>query len=161
MQIKSGSIKSLAFIPLLLLFAYFAPLPTQSFAIDSDAAAESPGVRDGFVCNENGDLKYYSPETGAMATSCWYFDNSTGWYYFEYDGAAATGWRYLAGDWYYFDSQHVMASGRVRLMDNGIFWVLLAVVMMGKCNIVDGFMIRSQILGAMLLPLVASLSAGR
>lgn len=115
MQIKAVSIKGWASITLLVLFACSAFSPSQSFAIDSDAAAESSAVSDGFVCNENGDLKYYSPETGAMSTSCWYFESSIGWYYFESDGTAATGWRYLAGDWYYFDSQHVMASGRVQV----------------------------------------------
>lgn len=114
MQIKAGSFKGLAFIPL-LLFVCCASSPSQSFAIDSDVAAESSAVLDGFVCNENGDLKYYNPETGAMAASCWHFESSIGWYYFESDGTAATGWRNLAGDWYYFDSQHVMASGRVQV----------------------------------------------
>lgn len=115
MQIKLRSIRSLALILLLLFVAYFAPSPSQSFAIGSDAVAEPSSVHEGLVCDENGDLKYYDPETGAMATSRWYFDDNTGWYYFEADGTAAVGWRYLAGNWYYFDSQHVMLSGRAQI----------------------------------------------
>lgn len=115
MQTRSRSIKSFAFFTLLLFAVYFALSPSQSFAIGSDAVADSPSVREGLVCDENGDLRYYGSETGTMATSRWYFDNNTGWYYFDADGTAATGWRYLAGNWYYFDSQHVMLSGRVQV----------------------------------------------
>ena len=98
-----------------MFVAYFAPSPSQSFDDGSDSVVETSVVRDGLTCNENGDLKYYDPETGAMATSRWYFDNNTGWYYFEADGTAAVDWRYLAGNWCYFDSRHVMLSGRVQV----------------------------------------------
>lgn len=114
-QTKSRSIKSFALISLLLFAVYFALSPSQSFAIGSDAVADSSSIREGLVCDENGELKYYDSETGTMVTSRWYFDNNTGWYYFDADGTAATGWRYLAGNWYYFDSQHVMLSGRVQV----------------------------------------------
>lgn len=88
----------MALFSLLLFVAHFAPSPSQSFDDGSDSVVETSVVRDGLTCNENGDLKYYDPETGAMATSRWYFDNNTGWYYFEADGTAAVDWRYLAGN---------------------------------------------------------------
>lgn len=121
---------------------------------------ETSVVRDGLTCNENGDLKYYDPETGAMATSRWYFDNNTGWYYFEADGTAAVDWRYLAGNWCYFDSRHVMLSGRVQVDGQKYFLGSPGSHNDGKCSTADGFMIRSQVPGATLLLPAAFLPAG-
>lgn len=50
------------------------------------------------------DAKAESGRTeGAMATG-WYFDPVyQSWFYFDRNGAMATGWREIAGNWYYFN----------------------------------------------------------
>ena len=41
---------------------------------------------------EDGNLRYFDPETGAMVTNQWHNEYEAVWYYFGADGIAVSGW---------------------------------------------------------------------
>lgn len=56
----------------------------------------------GLVRCEDGNLRYFDPETGAMVTNQWHNEYEAVWYYFGADGTAVSGWQSIGGDKYYF-----------------------------------------------------------
>lgn len=70
----------------------------------------------GLVRCEDGNLRYFDPETGAMVTNQWHNEYEAVWYYFGADGTAVSGWQSIGGDKYYFYLEsHDMAYGRVQI----------------------------------------------
>lgn len=59
----------------------------------------------GLVRCEDGNLRYFDPETGAMVTNQWHNEYEAVWYYFGADGIAVSGWQSIGGDKYYFYPQ--------------------------------------------------------
>ena len=71
---------------------------------------------------EDGNLRYFDPETGVMVTNQWYNDYEAVWYYFGADGTAVSNWQLIGGDWYYFyPENHDMAYGRVQIDGKNYF----------------------------------------
>ena len=71
---------------------------------------------------EDGNLRYFDPETGVMVTNQWYNDYEAVWYYFVADGTAVSNWQLIGGDWYYFyPENHDMAYGRVQIDGKNYF----------------------------------------
>lgn len=54
----------------------------------------------GLVRCEDGNLRYFDPETGAMVTNQWHNEYEAVWYYFGADGTAVSGWQSIGGDKY-------------------------------------------------------------
>lgn len=76
----------------------------------------------GLVRCEDGNLRYFDPETGAMVTNQWHNDYEAVWYYFGADGTAVSGWQSIGGDKYYFyPESHDMAYGRVQIDGKNYF----------------------------------------
>ena len=76
----------------------------------------------GLVRCEDGNLRYFDPETGVMVTNQWYNDYEAVWYYFGADGTAVSNWQLIGGDWYYFyPENHDMAYGRVQIDGKNYF----------------------------------------
>lgn len=75
----------------------------------------------GLVRCEDGNLRYFDPETGAMVANSW---RSLGgsWYWFGDSGAMATGWFLAGGSWYYASGSGAMATG---WLSNGGTWYWL------------------------------------
>lgn len=79
-------------------------------------------MQTGLVRCEDGSLRYFDPETGAMVTNQWYNDCEAVWYYFGADGTAVSNWQLIGGDWYYFyPENHDMAYGRVQIDGKNYF----------------------------------------
>lgn len=74
-------------------------------------------MQTGLVLCEDGNYRYFDPETGVMVKNKWYNDYEAVWYYFGADGTAVSGWQYIGGDWYYFypEYHNSMAWGRVQI----------------------------------------------
>ena len=78
--------------------------------------------KSGLVRCEDGNLRYFDPETGVMVTNQWYNDYEAVWYYFGADGTAVSNWQLIGGDWYYFyPENHDMAYGRVQIDGKNYF----------------------------------------
>ena len=76
----------------------------------------------GLVRCEDGNLRYFDPETGAMVTNQWHNDYEAVWYYFGAYGIAVSGWQSIGGDKYYFyPESHDMAYGRVQIDGKNYF----------------------------------------
>lgn len=76
----------------------------------------------GLVRCEDGNLRYFDPETGAMVTNQWHNEYEAVWYYFGADGTAVSGWQSIGGDKYYFyPESHDMAYGRVQIDGKNYF----------------------------------------
>ena len=76
----------------------------------------------GLVRCEDGNLRYFDPETGAMVTNQWHNEYEAVWYYFGADGIAVSGWQSIGGDNYYFyPESHDMAYGRVQIDGKNYF----------------------------------------
>ena len=76
----------------------------------------------GLVRCEDGNLRYFDPETGAMVTNQWHNEYEAVWYYFGADGIAVSGWQSIGGDKYYFyPENHDMAYGRVQIDGKNYF----------------------------------------
>lgn len=76
----------------------------------------------GLVRCEDGNLRYFDPETGAMVTNQWHNEYEAVWYYFGADGIAVSGWQSIGGDKYYFyPESHDMAYGRVQIDGKNYF----------------------------------------
>lgn len=76
----------------------------------------------GLVRCEDGNLRYFDPETGAMVTNQWHNEYEAVWYYFGADGTAVSGWQSIGGDKYYFyPENHDMAYGRVQIDGKNYF----------------------------------------
>lgn len=76
----------------------------------------------GLVRCEDGSLRYFDPETGAMVTNQWHNEYEAVWYYFGADGTAVSGWQSIGGDKYYFyPESHDMAYGRVQIDGKNYF----------------------------------------
>lgn len=85
--------------------------PAGTYYFDNDGSMQTELVR----C-EDGNLRYFDPETGVMVTNQWYNDYEAVWYYFGADGTAVSNWQLIGGDWYYFyPENHDMAYGRVQI----------------------------------------------
>lgn len=79
-------------------------------------------IQTGLVRCEDGSLRYFDPETGAMVTNQWHNDYEAVWYYFGADGTAVSGWQSIGGDKYYFyPESHDMAYGRVQIDGKNYF----------------------------------------
>lgn len=79
-------------------------------------------MQTGLVRFEDGNLRYFDPETGAMVTNQWHKDYEAVWYYFGADGTAVSGWQSIGGDKYYFyPESHDMAYGRVQIDGKNYF----------------------------------------
>ncbi len=79
-------------------------------------------MQTGLVRCEDGNLRYFDPETGVMVTNQWYNDCEAVWYYFGADGTAVSNWQLIGGDWYYFyPENHDMAYGRVQIDGKNYF----------------------------------------
>lgn len=79
-------------------------------------------MQTGLVRFEDGNLRYFDPETGAMVTNQWHKDYEAVWYYFDADGTAVSGWQSIGGDKYYFyPESHDMAYGRVQIDGKNYF----------------------------------------
>ena len=91
--------------------------PAGTYYFDNDGSMQTELVR----C-EDGDLRYFDPETGVMVTNQWYNDYEAVWYYFGADGTAVSNWQLIGGDWYYFyPENHDMAYGRVQIDGKNYF----------------------------------------
>lgn len=91
--------------------------PAGTYYFDNDGSMQTELVR----C-EDGNLRYFDPETGVMVTNQWYNDYEAVWYYFGADGAAVSNWQLIGGDWYYFyPENHDMAYGRVQIDGKNYF----------------------------------------
>ena len=85
--------------------------PAGTYYFDNDGSMQT-----GLVRCEDGNLRYFDPETGVMVTNQWYNDYEAVWYYFGADGTAVSNWQLIGGDWYYFyPENHDMAYGRVQI----------------------------------------------
>lgn len=91
--------------------------PAGTYYFDKDGLMQT-----GLVRCEDGSLRYFDPETGAMVTNQWYNDCEAVWYYFGADGTAVSNWQLIGGDWYYFyPENHDMAYGRVQIDGKNYF----------------------------------------
>lgn len=91
--------------------------PAGTYYFDNDGSMQT-----GLVRCEDGNLRYFDPETGVMVTSQWYNDYEAVWYYFGADGTAVSNWQLIGGDWYYFyPENHDMAYGRVQIDGKNYF----------------------------------------
>ena len=91
--------------------------PAGTYYFDNDGSMQTELVR----C-EDGNLRYFDPETGVMVTNQWYNDYEAVWYYFGADGPAVSNWQLIGGDWYYFyPENHDMAYGRVQIDGKNYF----------------------------------------
>lgn len=91
--------------------------PTGTYYFDNDGSMQT-----GLVRCEDGNLRYFDPETGVMVTNQWYNDYEAVWYYFGADGTAVSNWQLIGGDWYYFyPENHDMAYGRVQIDGKNYF----------------------------------------
>lgn len=91
--------------------------PAGTYYFDNDGSMQTELVR----C-EDGNLRYFDPETGVMVTNQWYNDYEAVWYYFGADGTAMSNWQLIGGDWYYFyPENHDMAYGRVQIDGKNYF----------------------------------------
>ena len=85
--------------------------PAGTYYFDNDGSMQT-----GLVRCEDGNLRYFDPDTGAMVTNQWHNDYEAVWYYFGADGTAVSGWQSIGGDKYYFyPESHDMAYGRVQI----------------------------------------------
>lgn len=85
--------------------------PAGTYYFDNDGR-----MKTGLVWCEDGNLRYFDPETGAMVTNQWHNDYEAVWYYFGADGTAVSNWQFIGGDWYYFYPEgHDMAWGRFQI----------------------------------------------
>lgn len=76
----------------------------------------------GLVRCEDGSLRYFDPETGAMVTNQWHNEDEVVWYYFGADGTAVSGWQSIGGDKYYFYPEtHEMEYGLVQIDGKNYF----------------------------------------
>ena len=79
-------------------------------------------MQTGLVWCEDGSLRYFDLETGAMVTNQWHNEYEAVWYYFGADGTAVSGWQSIGGDKYYFyPENHDMAYGRVQIDGKNYF----------------------------------------
>lgn len=91
--------------------------PAGKYYFDNDGSMQT-----GLVRCEDGNLRYFDPETGVMVTNQWYNDYEAVWYYFGADGTAVSNWQLIGGDWYYFyPENHDMAYGRVQIDGKNYF----------------------------------------
>lgn len=91
--------------------------PAGTYYFDNDGSMQT-----GLVRCEDGNLRYFDPETGVMVTNQWYNDYEDVWYYFGADGTAVSNWQLIGGDWYYFyPENHDMAYGRVQIDGKNYF----------------------------------------
>lgn len=91
--------------------------PAGTYYFDNDGSMQT-----GLVRREDGNLRYFDPETGVMVTNQWYNDYEAVWYYFGADGTAVSNWQLIGGDWYYFyPENHDMAYGRVQIDGKNYF----------------------------------------
>lgn len=91
--------------------------PAGTYYFDNDGSMQTELVR----C-EDGNLRYFDPETGVMVTNQWYNDYEAVWYFFGADGTAVSNWQLIGGDWYYFyPENHDMAYGRVQIDGKNYF----------------------------------------
>lgn len=91
--------------------------PAGTYYFDNDGSMQT-----GLVRCEDGNLRYFDPETGVMVTNQWYKDYEAVWYYFGADGTAVSNWQLIGGDWYYFyPENHDMAYGRVQIDGKNYF----------------------------------------
>lgn len=91
--------------------------PAGTYYFDNDGSMQT-----GLVRCEDGNLRYFDPETGVMVTNQWYNDYESVWYYFGADGTAVSNWQLIGGDWYYFyPENHDMAYGRVQIDGKNYF----------------------------------------
>ena len=91
--------------------------PAGTYYFDNDGSMQTELVR----C-EDGNLRYFDPETGVMVTNQWYNDYEAVWYYFGADGTAVSNWQLIGVDWYYFyPENHDMAYGRVQIDGKNYF----------------------------------------
>lgn len=91
--------------------------PAGTYYFDNDGSMQT-----GLVRCEDGNLRYFDPETGVMVTNQWYNDYEAVWYYFGADGTAVSNWQLIGGDWYYFyPEKHDMAYGRVQIDGKNYF----------------------------------------
>lgn len=91
--------------------------PAGTYYFDNDGSMQA-----GLVRCEDGNLRYFDPETGVMVTNQWYNDYEAVWYYFGADGTAVSNWQLIGGDWYYFyPENHDMAYGRVQIDGKNYF----------------------------------------
>lgn len=91
--------------------------PAGTYYFDNDGSMQTELVR----C-EDGNLRYFDPETGVTVTNQWYNDYEAVWYYFGADGTAVSNWQLIGGDWYYFyPENHDMAYGRVQIDGKNYF----------------------------------------
>lgn len=91
--------------------------PAGTYYFDNDGSMQT-----GLVRCEDGNLRYFDPETGVMVTKQWYNDYEAVWYYFGADGTAVSNWQLIGGDWYYFyPENHDMAYGRVQIDGKNYF----------------------------------------
>lgn len=91
--------------------------PAGTYYFDNDGSMQT-----GLVRCEDGNLRYFDPETGVMVTNQWYNDYEAVWYYFGADGTAVSNWQLIGGDWYYFyPENHDMAYGRVQIDGKNYF----------------------------------------
>lgn len=91
--------------------------PAGTYYFDNDGSMQT-----GLVRCEDGNLRYFDPESGVMVTNQWYNDYEAVWYYFGADGTAVSNWQLIGGDWYYFyPENHDMAYGRVQIDGKNYF----------------------------------------
>lgn len=91
--------------------------PAGTYYFDNDGSMQT-----GLVRCEDGNPRYFDPETGVMVTNQWYNDYEAVWYYFGADGTAVSNWQLIGGDWYYFyPENHDMAYGRVQIDGKNYF----------------------------------------
>lgn len=91
--------------------------PAGTYYFDNDGSMQT-----GLIRCEDGNLRYFDPETGVMVTNQWYNDYEAVWYYFGADGTAVSNWQLIGGDWYYFyPENHDMAYGRVQIDGKNYF----------------------------------------
>lgn len=91
--------------------------PAGTYYFDNGGSMQT-----GLVRCEDGNLRYFDPETGVMVTNQWYNDYEAVWYYFGADGTAVSNWQLIGGDWYYFyPENHDMAYGRVQIDGKNYF----------------------------------------
>lgn len=99
------------------LTGFSVSCPAGTYYFDNDGSMQTELVR----C-EDGNLRYFDPETGVMVTNQWYNDYEAVWYYFGADGTAVSNWQLIGGDWYYFyPENHDMAYGRVQIDGKNYF----------------------------------------
>lgn len=99
------------------LIGFSVSRPAGTYYFDNDGSMQT-----GLVRCEDGNLRYFDPETGVMVTNQWYNDYEAVWYYFGADGTAVSNWQLIGGDWYYFyPENHDMAYGRVQIDGKNYF----------------------------------------